>query len=272
MNPSIVSVTWLNNHINDENLIVLDCTLNNQLLKLSSDIQGVQIKNARFFDIKNKFSDTANDFPSAYPTQMQFEEEAQTLGINNNSVIVVYDSNGIYSSPRAWWLFKSMGHKEVYVLNGGLPEWLKSNFPVEKKSKRTYPKGSFKAKLNPDFVRRFDDVLENLSSKKELVIDVRSEDRFNGVVPEPREGLRSGKIENSINLPYTKVIENGKFKDEESIKLLFKFLENESRNIVFSCGSGITACVVFLATEGILANKKSVYDGSWTEWGEKTDK
>ncbi|MGY6650474.1 sulfurtransferase [Wenyingzhuangia sp. IMCC45574] len=269
MNKSIVSAEWLNDNLSNDNLIILDCTLINQLLKQPTEIQNIQIKNARFFDIKNKFSDTENEFPSAYPSITQFENEAQKLGINDTSFIVVYDSNGIYSSPRAWWLFKSMGHKEIYVLNGGLPEWLKNDFKTEVKSEKKYLKGNFKVKATENIVRKFDDILKNLSSQKELIIDVRSEDRFNGIVPEPRKGLRSGKIENSINLPYTNVLENGKFKNEKELKQIFKFLVNEKKNIIFSCGSGITACVVYLASYNILDNFKAVYDGSWTEWGER---
>ncbi|MDW5289925.1 sulfurtransferase [Formosa sp. PL04] len=269
MNPSIVTVEWLNSHLSTENLVILDCTLKNQLLKQPVEIQDIQIPNARFFDLKFKFSDLTNAFPTAYPEKAQFEKEAQNLGINNDSIIVVYDANGIYSSPRVWWLFKSMGHKAVYVLDGGLPEWIKKDFPSEKKSTKDYLKGDFQAKLDPVMVRKFDAIFNNLSSKKELIIDVRSEDRFNGLSEEPREGLRSGNIENSINLPYTKVLKDGKFETEENIKQLFNFLEEEHRNVVFSCGSGITACVVYLATEGILKNAKAVYDGSWTEWGEK---
>lgn len=270
MNTSIISVEWLNDKLNDEKLIILDCTLKNQLEKLSPTIQDIQIKNARFFDVKYKFSDTENEFPTAYPSKAQFEKESQKLGINTDSIIVVYDANGIYSSPRVWWLFKSMGHQEVYVLNGGLPEWIKNNFQTERKSDKAYLVGNFRVKSNKSIVRKFDDIMNNISSEKELVVDVRSKDRFEGNVPEPREGLRSGQILNSINLPYTKVLNNGKFQNEEYLADLFKFLKDENRNIVFSCGSGITACVVYLASESILTNSKAVYDGSWTEWGEKT--
>ena len=269
MNPSIVTAAWLNTNLYTENLVILDCTLKNQLLKQPLEIQDVQIENARFFDLKFKFSDLTNEFPTAYPSETQFETEAQNLGINDDSIIVVYDANGIYSSPRVWWLFKSMGHQAVYVLDGGLPEWIKNDFPTESKSEKTYLKGNFKANLDASIVRRFDDVFNNLSTKKELVIDVRSEDRFNGIVKEPREGLRSGQIENSINIPYTKVLKNGTFETQDNLKKLFKSLEIEDRPIVFSCGSGITACVMYLASEGILKNKKAVYDGSWTEWGAK---
>jgi thiosulfate/3-mercaptopyruvate sulfurtransferase len=270
MNKSIVSAEWLNSKLHDENLVILDCSLKNQLAKLPVELQNIKIKNARYFDIKNKFSDTKNEFPSAYPSNHQFEKGAKELGINNNSIIVVYDANGIYASPRVWWLFKSMGHKEVYVLNGGLPEWIKNNCPTEIKSEKHYLKGNFQVKSNENSVRKFDDIMNSLSSKKELVIDVRSKDRFEGNVPEPREGLRSGQILNSINLPYTNVLNNEGFQNEEYLRNLFKFLKDEKRNIVFSCGSGITACVVYLASESILTNAKAVYDGSWTEWGAKT--
>jgi len=211
MNQSIITAEWLNNELHNNDLVILDCTLLNQLTKLSSEIQEIQIENARFFDIKNKFSDVTDKFPSAYPSKSQFEKGCRALGINNESTIVVYDANGIYSSPRAWWLFKSMGHSKVFVLNGGLPEWMKNDFPTEDKTKRKYPKGNFVAKLNWDIVRRFDALFNNLSSKKELTVDVRSESRFNGLVPETRKGLRSGNIENSINLPYTKFLSDGLF-------------------------------------------------------------
>ncbi len=272
MNKSIISVEVLESKLNDENLVILDCTLKNQLEKLSPEIQDIQIKNARFFDIKFKFSDIKSEFPTAYPTKNEFEKESQKLGINKDSVIVVYDANGIYSSPRVWWLFKSMGHQQVFVLNGGLPEWIKNNFQTEKKLNKTYLKGNFQIKSNENILRKFDDIMSNLSSKKELVIDVRSKDRFEGNVPEPRKGLRSGQIENSINFPYTKVLSNGKFQSENHLKEIFKFLNDEKRTIVFSCGSGITACIVYLASESILSNSKAIYDGSWTEWGTKTKK
>ena len=272
MNKSIISVEWLESKLDDENLVILDCTLKNQLEKCAPTIQDIQIKNARFFDIKFKFSDTKNEFPTAYPSKNQFEKESQKLGINKDSVIVVYDANGIYSSPRVWWLFKSMGHQQVFVLNGGLPEWIKKNYQTEKKSEKKYLKGNFQIKSNENIVRKFDDIMSNVTSKKELIIDVRSKDRFEGNVPESRNGLRSGQIENSINLPYTKVLINWKFQNENHLKSIFKFLKDEKRTIVFSCGSGITACIVYLASESILSNSKAVYDGSWTEWGKKTKK
>lgn len=268
MNHPIVSAQWLNSNLSNENLVILDCTLINQIAKQPIEIQNIQISNARFFDIKGKFSDTQNAFPTAYPPLSQFEKEAQELGINKDSIIVVYDANGIYSSPRVWWLFKSMGHQAIYVLDGGLPEWIKQGLPTVEKSTDKFQKGNFRVKENPKIVRRYNDIFNNLSSKKELVIDVRSEGRFSGEIPEPRAGLRSGQIDNSINLPYTKVLNHGKFQSVEKLKQVFGFLKGEERPIVFSCGSGITACVVYIALEMVNNSPKAVYDGSWTEWGE----
>jgi thiosulfate/3-mercaptopyruvate sulfurtransferase len=266
---SIVSAAWVFQNLDNKKLILLDCTLNNQLAKMPLDIQNIRIRGARFFDIKNNFSNTEDPFPSAYPSSTKFESEARKLGINDDSIIVVYDANGIYSSPRAWWLFKSFGHENVHVLNGGLPEWIKSGYPTENKLKQEFTQGNFKTKDRNSIVRKYSDILNNLVSKKELVVDVRSHERFMGFAPEPREGLRSGQIPSSMNLPYTKVLKDGKFLKETELVKIFSDLSKENKTIVFSFGSGITACVVYLASEAILNSHKAVYDGSWTEWGEK---
>lgn len=270
MNTSIVSAEWLHNKLDHKNLVILDCTLKNQLLKQPVEIQNLRIKNARFFDVKHKFSDTKDEFPTAYPSALQFEHEAQELGINKDSIIVVYDANGIYSSPRVWWLFTSMGHQQVYVLDGGLPEWIKQQYHTEVKTPQALAKGNFKAHQNKDIVRKFNDMYNNVTTNKELVVDVRSKDRFDGKTAEPKEGLRSGRIPKSINIPYTLVLKDGKFQNPTYLKTLFEPLQNETQNLVFSCGSGITACVVYLASQSILTKPKAVYDGSWTEWGAKT--
>lgn len=266
---SIVSVTWLHENLNDPDIIILDASLSNQRAKQPETIKGLQIPGARYFDIKQKFSDLSNEFPSAYPPLTQFEKEAQNLGINHSSKIVVYDANGIYSSARVWWLFKSMGHQNVAVLDGGLPDWIANNFDTETLNlETTYPKGDFIIHHDADLVRRFQDIFDNLKTQEELVIDVRSADRYNCLVPEPREGLRMGTIPNSINIPYTEVLENGKFKPDETLQTIFQPLIQESRGLVFSCGSGITACVAMLAAQRVLDQNLAVYDGSWTEWGD----
>lgn len=125
MTEPIVSVAWLQANLKNPNVIILDASLKENQSNLKTGLENIQIKGARFFDIKNTFSDTANPLPNTLPSPKQFETEAKKLGINKNSTIVVYDNLGIYSSPRAWWLFKIMGHQNVAVLDGGLPEWVK---------------------------------------------------------------------------------------------------------------------------------------------------
>ena len=265
---SLVSSDWLKENINNPNIIILDATLVNQRAKQPETIKNIQIKGARYFDLKFKFSDVSNDFPTAFPEVEQFEKEAQLLGINDTSIIVVYDANGTYSCARVWWLFKCMGHKNVAVLNGGLPNWVTNQYPTEALNlDNLFTKGNFKVNTNFKLVRKFKDVFNNVESKNELIVDVRAANRYNCLVPEPKEGLRMGTIPDSYNIPYTDVLENGKFKTENHLKTIFEPLFKENRNIVFSCGSGITACIVLLAAQKVLKNELAVYDGSWTEWG-----
>lgn len=258
MKSPIVSVDWLHEHLEDPELIVLEAILD-------TPSQDIQIKRARLFDIKNKFSDTSNPLPNTLPSPEDFAIACQKIGIDNNSKIVVYDTKGIYSSPRAWWLFKIMGHEKVWVLDGGLPAWLNENYPTENRQEPSYPKGNFEAHSQPQLVKTKEQLLENIQSKKSLVLDARSTDRFQGETKEPRVGLRSGHIPGSINIPYTQVLKNGKFLPKEELK---KILPQQDKNLIFSCGSGITACIDLIAYELISDKAKAVYDGSWTEWGQ----
>lgn len=264
MTNPIVSTQWLHEHLNDPNLIVLEARLDQNQSHLENQKTGLQIKGARLFDIKNDFSDTSNPLPNTFPSEEQFTAESQKLGINSNSTIVVYDTLGIYSSPRAWWMFKSMGHSNVFVLDGGLPEWIKEGFPTENQQQITYPKGNFKAKFQPELIKTKEQILENIATQKAILMDARSADRFYATNEEPRSGLRSGHIPGSINFPYTELQENGKFKPTSALKEILKL---NDQPLFFTCGSGITACIVLLACELISDNPKAVYDGSWTEWG-----
>jgi thiosulfate/3-mercaptopyruvate sulfurtransferase len=266
MKKTIVSVNWLHEHLADSDLIVLDASQQVNQAKVEPQCQDIQIKGARYFDIKNDFSDTTNPLPNTLPTPEVFAKKARKLGINNESKIVVYDSLGIYSSPRAWWLFKIMGHKNVWVLDGGLPEWAKQSYAVEKPTKRVYTLGNFESKFKPELFKNKEQILENITTKDAVLIDARSEDRFLGETDEPREGLRSGHIPGSINIPYTRLLREGKFLPKEE---LVKILPQENKPLLFTCGSGVTACIDLIAYE-LSGNDdpKAVYDGSWTEWGQ----
>lgn len=267
MNSPLVSVAWLNEHLRMPNLVVLNATL----AKVSSTAQVIdlQIQGARNFDIKHTFSDTTSHLPNTVPTSSQFENEAAKLGISTDSVIVVYDEHGIYSSPRAWWLFRTFGHQQVAVLDGGLPAWLEAGFQTEKKQTYTGPKGNFKANLVSTYMRQYQEVLAAIDDPNKLILDARSEARFGGHAPEPREGLRSGHIPSSVNRPYTELLDSVIMKSSEDLKNIFS--DNHQGELIMSCGSGITACILALGAELAGHQKISVYDGSWTEWGSKEE-
>jgi thiosulfate/3-mercaptopyruvate sulfurtransferase len=258
----IVSVEWLHNNLKAENLVILDGTINK-----TSDASLTQLPNARFFDIKKKFSDKSNPFPSAFPSQTQFQREARTLGINQDSAIVVYDDKGIYSSARVWWLFKAFGFNNIAVLNGGFPAWLKAEYSAESMSPYNGKKGDFVANLQSDYMKFFNDVKEASNNNTHTIVDARSSGRFNCIDAEPREGLRMGTIPNSVNLPYTDLLEEGLLKPKKDLAKALYMIANKTDDIIFSCGSGLTACILALGAEVSGYKNISVYDGSWTEWG-----
>jgi thiosulfate/3-mercaptopyruvate sulfurtransferase len=180
----------------------------------------------------------------------------------------VYDNMGIYASPRVWWMFKSMGHKNIAVLDGGLPEWIKKENPIEKIQKQTFKDGDFKAIFYSEFQKNASEIVNNINSKKSIVVDARSEKRFYGLIPETREYLKSGHIPNSINLPFLEVLKDGKFLPKEKLKQVFEKQNLLNSSLIFTCGSGLTACILIVASELISENNNYLYDGSWTEWGQ----
>lgn len=265
----VVSVTWLNEHLNDKNLVILDATMAKATDSNSQFIAEESIPNSLFFDLKSSFSDNQNPQPNSLPNPAQFEAECIKLGISNFSKIVVYDHLGMYSSPRVWWMFRAMGHSNIAVLDGGFPEWKKHNFPTETEKRKVISEGSFKAKFDSEFVKTYEQVLDNTLNNNFLLVDARSAGRFAGTDPEPRKQLQSGSIPNSVNVPFEEVLTDGKFKSKEELKTIFESKNIPEQNAVFSCGSGLTACIILMAHHLAGGNSLSVYDGSWTEWAEK---
>ncbi len=268
LNGPLVSVQWLADNLNNENVIVLDATLAKVVASDNKDgVSTEQIPGARFFDIKNTFSVSSAPYPNTRVDGNTFNEKAKLLGINNESILIVYDDHGIYSSARPWWMFKAMGHKQVAVLDGGLVAWKKEGLHLEEKTKIFYDKGNFEGVYEKNFFKDSQEVLDELANDIELVIDARAEARFEGAIDEPRKGLRSGHIPKSINMPYTDLLDGEKMKKTTEVLALIKDKLPTNKNITFSCGSGITACVLALGAE--LAGRKNIaiYDGSWTEWG-----
>lgn len=264
----ILSTKWLQQNLKNSKVIILDASPETNVSGLKTEFSNIQIKGARKFDIKNTFSDSKNALPNTLPSPSHFENECRKIGINYNSIIIVYDNLGTYTSPRAYWMFKVMGHENVHILNGGLPNWIDKQYEVEPIINHQYLTGNFKAKFNSNILTDKNKVLTNIDSKKSIVIDARSEERFRGTKPEPRKGIRSGHIPDSKNLPFEKVLNEGKFKSKRKLAKLFDNLNNDNQPIIFSCGSGITACILYVAHELISDKSNAIYDGSWTEWGQ----
>ena len=265
---SIVSVSWLSENFNDSDLIILDASPESNVSNLIVEFPDIQIKGTLFFDFKNVIADKKSDLPNMLPSLEVFEQECRKLGINSNSQIVVYDNLGIYTSPRVWWMFKSMGHDKIAVLDGGLSEWENNKYSCEPRKQPRVNLGNFRANFKQKLLRNASQLLENITSNSEVVIDARSNDRFEGTKPETRENLKSGHIPNSLNLPFLEVLKDGKFLSKEELFQKFNSLVLDNKPMVFTCGSGITACILQLAANKIGYSNTSIYDGSWTDWGQ----
>lgn len=262
----LITAQELNENINLNNLIILDCTIDKVDQSLKDDELQL-IPTSRFFDLEGKFSDHSIDLPHTLVDETTFTNQARELGINQDSIIVCYDRWGVYSSPRVWWMFKTMVHNEVYVLNGGLPDWKKNNFELVSEYLQPTKKGDFIAHFQEDWFADTKVMLNAINDDSKIIIDARSEGRFNGVSPEPRQGLRSGHIPNSKNLFFENVLDNEKFKSKKELQFIFEKLTDSSKENIFSCGSGITASILALASTIAGYENVKVYDGSWSEWG-----
>ena len=262
----LVSVDWLARHLDHPDLVVLDAHMQPPSAAVSTDpVQ--QIPGARRFDFDGRIKAPDTDLPHMLPSPELFSDEVQGLGINAHSLIVVYDRIGIFSAPRAWWMFRAMGHTQVAVLDGGLPAWLAAGHPVEPETAYAGPRGDFVARLQPGLFCDADRVASELSSGRRPVLDARSAPRFAGLEPEPRAGLRSGHMPGALNLPFGQLQRDGKMKPAAELQAEFARLLGEQQAPIFSCGSGVTACILALGAELAGYQGLTVYDGSWSEWG-----
>lgn len=228
---------------------------------------GRSIAGARIFDI-DEIADHSNPLPHMLPSADQFAAQIGDMGIGNDDFVVVYDQYNIsMAAARAWWMFRVFGHDNVAVLNGGLPWWESTGHAV---TELIPPSSTAPKKFRPNFrshlVADTKRVSESVEDKNCTIIDARSAERFYGRAHEPRPGMASGHIPGSLNLPYAALIDpaTGRLKDDESLKRL---LPSMKQNIIASCGSGVTACIIALSIFRILKQDVFVYDGSWAEWG-----
>jgi thiosulfate/3-mercaptopyruvate sulfurtransferase len=270
----LVTTEWLAAELGKPDLIVFDATkyLPNEAQDGKAEFVRAHVPGAQYFDI-DQIADPDTDLPHMVPTPGRFAKLMGGLGVGNGSRIVFYDQKGLASAARGWWLMRLFGHAAVAVLDGGLPKWLKEGRAVQGGEAPAPAASSFRPDYRAGRLRGIGDLLANVSSGAELVVDARSAGRFTAAVPEPRAGMRSGHIPGSVNLPYTALLhDDGTFRSAEEVRRLFAAAGVDgTRPVVTSCGSGVTACILTLGLTLAGLAEGAVYDGSWTEWGGRSD-
>lgn len=265
----LVTTEWLAANLGKPNVKVVDASFKMPgVLPLpKDDFLAKHVPGAVFFDV-DAVSDHSNPLPHMFPTAEQFGRDVGVLGIGNDDTVVVYDSGGWVAGPRAWWMFLSFG-KDVRILNGGLKKWVAEGRKVESGEASAKP-STFKANFDARRVRSVQQLVANLSSRAEQVIDARANERYQGKVPEPRPGLRAGHIPGSLSLPYNNLFNaaTGEMKSLDELRAAFLGAGVRlEAPIVTSCGSGVSAAVLTLALYRLGVENPALYDGSWTEWG-----
>jgi thiosulfate/3-mercaptopyruvate sulfurtransferase len=268
----LVSTQWLEQHLDAPDIVVVDGSYYLAAMQRNAreEYQAAHIPGAIFFDI-DAISDRSNPLPHMLPPPEAFSSAMRGMGIGDGLTVVVYDGMGLFSAPRVWWMFRTFGVREVLILDGGLPKWKAEGRPLDFGEVRRTPR-HFTARFNHGAVAVLDDVRKALADPQVQVVDARSAGRFAGIAPEPRPELKSGHMPGALNLPYDSLLEDGRLIAPERIRA--KFAEagvDPDRPVITSCGSGVTAAVLWFALDAIGREPKALYDGSWTEWASRGD-
>ena len=269
---NLVSTDWLEQHLSAPDVVAVDASwyLPTDNRDPHAEYLERHIPGAVYFDI-DRIADTSSDLPHMLPRPEAFSSAMRKMGIGDGQRIVVYDGAGMYSAPRVWWTFRTMGVSDVAVLDGGLPRWIAEDRPLEDGPVHR-PERHFTSRLDHGAVRDLDDVRRLLNTGAAQIVDARSAERFHGEAPEPRPGLRAGHMPGSLNLPFDTILEDGVMIGADALKAAFEGAGIDlTKPIVTTCGSGVTAALLALALAEIGHRKVSVYDGSWSEWGGRDD-
>ncbi|MBA7935197.1 3-mercaptopyruvate sulfurtransferase [Klebsiella sp. RHBSTW-00215] len=268
-----VAADWLAEHIDDPEIQIIDARMappGQDDRDLNAEYLAGHVPGAVFFDIE-ALSDHTSPLPHMMPRPEAFAVAMRELGVNSDRHLVVYDEGNLFSAPRAWWMLRTFGVEKVSILAGGLEGWRRDELPLEQ-SLPELPEGDFDGRFDPLVIKRLTDVLLVSHEGSAQIVDARPAGRFNGLVAEPRAGLRSGHIPGALNVPWTELVINGELKTVDELNEIFARQGVDfERPIIASCGSGVTASVVVLALTTLGVNGVSLYDGSWSEWGARTD-
>jgi thiosulfate/3-mercaptopyruvate sulfurtransferase len=271
---ALVSTEWLAERLDAPDIRVVDGSWYLPAMKRDpkAEFLAEHIPGAVYFDI-DAIADTESPLPHMLPSPETFSARVRKLGLGDGNRIVVYDGLGLFSAARVWWMFRVFGHEDVAVLDGGLRKWKAEGRALGSGPPRPRER-HFTARVNSLLVRDLDDMRRNVETGREQVLDARSSGRFHGRDPEPRQGLRSGHIPGSKNLPFNEIADpaTGTLLPAPALAARFRAAGiDPERPVVTSCGSGVSACALALGLHLIGARQVAVYDGSWTEWGGRGD-
>ncbi len=265
---SLITTSWLAARLDDPGVVILDATLPPVGVTPPVDTRArysaKHIPGAIFFDIE-ELSDRPNPLPHMLPPPDVFSRNVSALGIGDQMDIIIYEQEGVFSGPRAWWTLRTFGAPNVYLLDGGLRAWIEAGLPTHSGPVHRAP-AVFRAKLDQNGVKDFSQIQHMIAAHGQ-VLDARSAGRFAGTLPEPRPGLSSGHMPGATSLPYTELVEEGRLKPAEELRRIFiaKGMDLQ-QPITTTCGSGVTAAVLALGLEAAGAKQVSIYDGSWAEY------
>ncbi|MEM9552081.1 MAG: 3-mercaptopyruvate sulfurtransferase [Pseudomonadota bacterium] len=266
---TLVSTDWLAAHLKDPDLRILDGSwyLPAAGRDPRAEYEAAHIPGARFFDI-DEISDHRSDLPHMAPPVEKFMSRMRAMGVGDGHQVVVYDGAGLMSAARVWWLFKLMGQENIAVLDGGFPKWQAEGHPIEDLPPIVRDR-HMTVRVQNHLVRDVTQVSAAAKLHDHEILDARSAERFRGDAPEPREGLRSGHIPGSRNVPFGKLLgDDGLMKAPNALRQTFEDAGVDlAKPVITTCGSGVTAAILCLALERIGKTDYALYDGSWSEWG-----
>lgn len=268
--PPLISAAELAERLGAPDLRLVDASWHLDGRDGRPDFEAARLPGAVFFDLEAS-SDPDSDLPHMLPSPEAFAARMGRLGLSETDHIVVYDSVGIRSSARAWWMIRVMGASRIQVLDGGLPKWRGEGRPVESGPPPPVDAAVFVARPDAGAVADLAAVRAALDGQVQ-VLDARSRDRFDGRAPEPRAGLRRGHMPGALNLPFAEILSpDGTMKPPSALAAAFRAAGVAAdQPVITSCGSGVTAAILSLGL-AVLGRQSRLYDGSWAEWGGRAD-